>query len=180
MDRTRVSWVECLAVGFTAFGLFGTAGLALAMGAATLLVRSDVDPRKAFDLDPTLIVIAALAATIVGTVAWRWIVDRTDSSPRRGALAGLVVGCASHPIHWLLCVAYAVALQPAAGRSIGEKISTLAFLAVVATTISLFLFGWITVPLGAMLGYLAGRLHTTSRYACAAKKDKGLSEFRDV
>ena len=112
MGRTRVTWTECLLTGLFTFGLAGTGGLLLLIAGLIVLIRPGTSLSEAFGFDREMVAFAAGSATLAGAVSWRLIVRTPDSRPRYGALAGLVVGFAAHPLCWFLILAYQTALDP--------------------------------------------------------------------
>jgi hypothetical protein len=159
MSRTRVTWTECLLTSLLAFGIAGTGSLLLLIGGLILLIRSDTSLSEAFGFDLKMIAFAAGAATLAGTVSWRLIVRTPDSRPRFGALAGLVVGFAAHPLCWFLILAYQTALDPSLrSQSAYDVLFSQIFMTLWMSVSSLGLVGWVSMPLGAAIGYLARRI----------------------
>ena len=138
------SWKAVLIAG-TVFGLFGGAF-------AGLVVWNAVGQGwRGF------IPFAAFAAFAVGAVAWRWI------SPLKlrwsGAVAGAVAGLASHPLAWY---AFIVAAWVSGAKSSLSEPTVNPLEAVPAalffTAWSWLFTGWLTVPIGAALGYGLSRV----------------------
>lgn len=141
---------ECLLAGLV-FGLVGTAGLLLIFGGLIVFIRSDTSFRDYLrELDPTIVTCACLAASITGASAWRRIVPK-DSGPRRGALAGLVVGVAAHPVFWGLTCLFGAATDP---NRAGIFLAGIPFAFMFGCFSSLGMAGWVTAPLGGFLGAL--------------------------
>jgi hypothetical protein len=159
MGRTRVTWAECLLTGLFTFGLAGTGGLLVLIAGLILLIRPGTSLSEAFGFDREMVAFAAGSATLAGAVSWRLIVRTPDSRPRYGALAGLVVGFAAHPLCWFLILAYQTALDPSPrGQSAYNVLFNQVFMTLWMSVSSLGLVGWASMPLGAALGYLAKRI----------------------
>jgi hypothetical protein len=158
MTANRVSWMECLLVGVFVFGIAGTGGVLLMLDGLVRFVRSG---ESVWDgLDPTVVGFAVMAASLSGVVAWRVIVATKDSPPRRGTLAGLFVGIVAHPLCWFLVFGYQIARDPSLrSQSLQDVVFNLTFMTLWATTSSFGILGWISSPLGAMLGYLMKRIN---------------------
>ena len=158
MVKTGVTWVECLIVGLLAFGLAGTGILVLLVARLILLIRPDTG-LSAFDVDREAVIFAAVSATLAGAVCWRLIVRTPDSLPRRGALAGLAVGFAAHPLCWFLSLAYHTVIDPSLREESAYNILFgQLFMTLFMSASSLMLMGWISMPLGAAIGYAAKRI----------------------
>lgn len=105
---------------------------------------------------------STFAAFFWGTVLWALLAF----NPRRvttlfGAIVGLLVGLLSHPLAWYLAILYYYftgATDSLGGKTLrpGEGfIASFTF-----SMISLLLVGWITGPVGAMVGALMGYLQS--------------------
>jgi hypothetical protein len=163
MVATRVSWTECLLTGLLVFGLVGTGGLLLLIMGLVYLIRPDAGTPGTFSFDPSVVAFATVAATLAGAAAWRLIVARSDCPPWRGAVAGLVVGFVAHPLCWFLMILYQTACDPSLRRaSAHDVLFNLVFVTSWTSFASLGLVGWISMPLGAALGYLKKRITATA------------------
>ena len=107
----------------------------------------------------SIVVGSGVAAFAVSYVIWRLICSPvTPLSPRRGALAGALTGVLAHPIAWYLAVVWTYSwgrpLFPG-GKLVGpiEGIPV----SLVYAFFGVILTGWITVPAGAMGGWLLAR-----------------------
>jgi len=153
MAGARVSWTESLVVGVVVFGLAGTAGTLGLLAALIAYLRTDDGLWGS--LDPATVSCAAASASLVGVLTWRFTVGAEGASRWRGALAGLTVGLAAHPVCWLFYSVYAVASGVIGGGfSVRDLATTAVGVTVVATIWSVCVVGGITAPLGALLGYL--------------------------
>ncbi len=96
---------------------------------------------------------APLGAFLSGMGAWWWVAARArEVSGGRGALAGALAGCVSHPLSWGLLF---LLLDTTDGAPVkAESV-------VVLSLMSLVVIGWLTVPLGALLGWGVARWHGT-------------------
>ena len=82
MPAARVSWAECLVIGFLVFGLAGTSGVLLLLVGLVRLIRTD---QSSWDvIDPTIVAFAATAAALTGVLAWRRIMATRDARPLWG------------------------------------------------------------------------------------------------
>lgn len=158
MSRSRVGWVECLLVGIVVFGMLGTGGTLLGIAGMVLLIRGEL--MNFSDFDPTTIIAcAAVAASIVGILSWRFLVANPDARPTRGAAAGLLVGFLSHPLCWAIATLSHFLGEPTLRRdSLADSAFSVVFMTLLASFSSLGLTGWITMPLGAFLGYCTRRI----------------------
>lgn len=162
MRGPRVTWTECLLVGLFVFGLGGTSGLLILIAGLVLLIRPGTSASEAFQFDPGVTAFAAASATLAGVLAWRLAVATHGSRPWRGALAGLVVGFVSHPLCWFLLLAYQTAREPAVrSQSPYDILWGQLFMTLWLSVSSLGLVGWMSMPLGAALGYLTRRFQGT-------------------
>lgn len=103
-----------------------------------------------------MIAAAGTAAALTGGILWRWLVlSRPVVTRRRAVLVGGLAGLVAHPVAWYLMI---VALYVTGARgSLGDRTLTpLEGLwgSLVYSAWSLFLFGWITIPVGAFVGFL--------------------------
>ncbi len=119
------------------------------------------------------LVAAPLAGFLTGGVSWRLLVaQRKKRSVLAGAFAGALAGAVSHYVCWYLVFAAAAACYALTGRctgSLGDPPANLLQAlvgAAVYSGISLFFFGWFTIPAGGLLGawlaWLQGRTHVSS------------------
>src|SRR4051812_43857389 len=90
MARAKVNWTECVIVGVLVFGVVGTSALLAVLGGLIAYIRSDTVFWR--DLDPAVVICAASAAAVSGTVSWRLIVAPNEASRWTGLRAGLLVG----------------------------------------------------------------------------------------
>ena len=103
---------------------------------------------------------AALAAFLTGFGLWYWLIERRKALRRRaGILTGALAGALAHYLCWYLLILSANLdyLWFGTTSSLGEPpmnpFQALAGAAVFSGW-SLFLFGWVTIPAGALLGGL--------------------------
>ena len=165
MDRGRLAW--SLAVGGVA------ATVAFAVAAAVLLglggwnwenVVGLLRPEAAFG---PLLLTAPVGAFLAGCSLWYVAVERPGSAgAAKGAIVGAGIASAAHPLMWL---GSGVATTLARGRVLPTEPTGFVFgpigvvLFVLAATIwSLLLFGWATVPVGAVAGAGLGALRARS------------------
>lgn len=125
--------------------VFGLAGAL----AAWLVYRSGSSGELLTD-----IVIAGVSACIVGGLLWSKVAlkQTAAASVRRGALVGALIGFVSHPVYWYIWAVYSWAFQaPGVG---GPAMGPLHGLwgALLVSLLSWVVAGWITVPLGAVVG----------------------------
>jgi len=131
--------------------IFGAVGLGLAF----LIVFGR---GRAGDLWP-LVVASGLAAFAVSFVLWRGLCPPgRPFSARRGALAGALTGLLAHPVAWYL----AIVLNYLRGRASfpgNRPIGPIEGLGAsfVFAFFGLLLTGWLTVPVGAIAGWLLAR-----------------------
>jgi hypothetical protein len=111
---------------------------------------------------------AGTAAALTGGILWRWLVlKRSVVTRRRALLVGALVGLAAHPVAWYLLI---VALYVTGARSsLGER--TLdpwngLWGALIYSAWSLFLAGWLTVPAGAIVGFLLSQPKPATAIPC--------------
>jgi hypothetical protein len=107
-------------------------------------------------------IFAALAGALTAGFFWWFLLARRGRyHVRRGILAGMLAGFSGHWICWyLLIMTRNVCYWTTGGclSTLGERpVDPLYGLwgAVVLSAASLLLFGWLTIPLGALLGGLA-------------------------
>jgi hypothetical protein len=107
----------------------------------------------------SIVVASGVAAFAVSYVLWRVICspDRPLSA-RRGALAGALTGLLAHPVTWYLAVVWTYLR----GRVLfpgGKPVGPIEGLPVslVYAFFGLILTGWLTVPAGAIAGWLLAR-----------------------
>ncbi|MBK1649352.1 hypothetical protein [Rhabdochromatium marinum] len=103
---------------------------------------------------------AALAAFLAGFGLWYWLIERRKALRHRaGILTGALTGALAHYLCWYLLILSANLdyLWFGTTSSLGEPPMTpfqgLAGAAVFSGW-SLILFGWVTIPAGALLGWL--------------------------
>jgi hypothetical protein len=149
------SWGASLLVGLVGFGILGTAGV-LALAAGCLAYLRD-DRGLWEDLNPDLVACAGAAA---GVAAWRFVAGPAGSPLCRGARAGLIAGLAAHPLCWLLYGAQGLARgQFAVGGPAGLAMFFLLLLWPTAATLGAL--GWISGPLGALIGVVVAVITST-------------------
>jgi hypothetical protein len=155
LSRANVTWTECVIVGVLVFGVVGTGSLLVLLGGFIAYLRTDTNFWR--DLDLALVICAASAAAVSGIASWRLVVATNEARRRTGALAGLGVGIVVHPLCWLLYFAYGAAR----GQFPVDNPLTVVAGAALLTISSLGLLGWISAPLGALLGFLVVALKST-------------------
>ena len=107
----------------------------------------------------SIVVGSGVAAFAVSFVLWRVICSRDRPlSVRRGALAGALTGLLAHPVAWYLAVVWTYSR----GRPLfpgGKPVGPIEGLPVslVYAFFGVILTGWITVPAGAIAGWLLAR-----------------------
>jgi Na+/proline symporter len=171
MDQ-KASWGECLVVGLVGFGALGTAGTLALLAALVAYLRDDTGLWEGLNFD--LVACAVAAAAVAGAVAWR-VVEAPDATPgRRGARAGLIAGLAAHPLCWLLFGAQGLARGRFPSGS-PEQVAATFFVLLWPLAASLGALGWISAPLGAVIGYLAAAL-TSSTVTGPGAKGRGSHE----
>ncbi|WP_051023994.1 hypothetical protein [Thiorhodovibrio frisius] len=103
---------------------------------------------------------ATLAAFLTGFGLWFWLIERRQATRRRaGILTGALAGALAHYLCWYLLILSANLdyLWFGTTSSLGEPpMNPFQGLAGAAafSAFSLFLFGWVTIPAGALLGGL--------------------------
>lgn len=107
----------------------------------------------------SIVVASGVAAFAAGYVLWRVTCSPVrPHSARRGALAGALTGLLAHPVAWYLAVVWTYLR----GRSLfpgGKLVGPIDGLPVslVYAFFGLILTGWLTVPAGALAGWLLAR-----------------------
>jgi hypothetical protein len=104
---------------------------------------------------------APIAAFATAALFWWWLLDRPSIHTKtRGAIAGALAGAVAHYVCWLLLMLGASACHAVLGAcadSLGDvpmgPVDAL-WAAGLYSLFSLLLFGWLTVPAGAMAGAL--------------------------
>lgn len=103
---------------------------------------------------------ATLASFLTGFGLWSWLIERRAVTRRRaGILTGALTGTLAHYLCWYLLILSANLdyLWFGTTSSLGEPpmnpVQELGG-AAVFSGFSLFLFGWVTIPAGALLGWL--------------------------
>jgi hypothetical protein len=137
----------------------GIVGPASVFGAASFVLASlIVSERGRNDWWP-LVVASGLAAFSVSLILWRLLCATSPPvSGRRGALAGALTGLLAHPVAWYLALVWNYLLGHAS--SLGDKpadpLQSIGGSFVMAFW-SLLIAGWLTVPAGAIVGFLLAR-----------------------
>jgi hypothetical protein len=133
---------------------------ALIFGALGLVISYLILSGRAAGSDWWSIVVASgVAAVAVSYVLWRVLGSPAKAlSTRRGVLAGALTGLLAHPVAWYLAVVWTYlrghALFPNSklvGPIEGLPVS------LVYSFFGLILTGWLTVPAGAIAGWLLAR-----------------------
>ncbi len=112
-----------------------------------------------------MIYASAIAALILGTALWWLIVGRANNRLiLRGFIAGALVGLFSHPVAWYLSilVLYLSGTKSSLGEPTLDPIQGV-WSALVSSFMSLILFGWMTITIGAFLGGILGYLQSRSQ-----------------
>lgn len=132
--------------------------LAASMGASIFQLAMGFNPPVS--RDPVISVWAVAAAALVTALGfWQVImVEPRRITWQRGAIAGALTGLAAHPLAFLFS-AYISMLRfgPPAQNTPFENLVFPPVLAITLSGFSLLLFGWITVPLGALAGGVVAR-----------------------
>jgi len=144
---------------------------ALAISAVGLLCAAAIAslaPGRDYVLLP---VAAGLAAFITTFTLWWLFVSRpARPSTWRGVVVGGLSGLLAHPVCWylLICLNYVLASLAITPESVGgpplDPAEGLGG-ALILSLYSLFLFGWITVPAGALTGGIVGWWQARGREA---------------
>jgi hypothetical protein len=143
--------------------------------AAGGLLAGTLASREATNKSWELLPLAALvAALLTGAAVWRLLVQRAPGPGRwRPLLAGALTGAAAHYTCWYLlflsanvCTLFSDACLSSLGERPLDPLNAL-WGSAVFSAVSLAFFGWLTVPLGALLGWAYGR-RQASRAAAAA------------
>ena len=106
-----------------------------------------------------MVVASGVAASAVSYVLWRVLCSPgRPSSARRGALAGALTGLIAHPVAWYLAVVWTY-LRGHALFPNGKPVGPIEGLGpgFVFAFFGLILTGWLTVPAGAIAGWLLAR-----------------------
>jgi hypothetical protein len=106
-----------------------------------------------------LVVASGVAAFAVSFVVWRLLCGSGHPvSGRRGALAGALTGLLAHPVAWYLALVwnYLLGHTSSLGDTPSGPLESLAG-CLVMTFWSLLIVGWLTVPAGAVVGFLLAR-----------------------
>ncbi|MBM4377918.1 MAG: hypothetical protein FJ086_01215 [Deltaproteobacteria bacterium] len=91
-----------------------------------------------------MVLVCPPAAFLAGTVTWILVARGPGRvSGLRGALAGALAATLAHPLRWALLFA---------GIGPDERATSVADMVGVLIVASLILVGWLTVPVGAILG----------------------------
>jgi len=107
----------------------------------------------------SIVVASGVAAFAVSYVLWRALCSPVrPRSARRGALAGALTGVLAHPVAWYLAVVWTyLRSRPMfpGGKPVGpiEGLSV----SLVYAFFGLILTGWLTLPAGAIAGWLLAR-----------------------
>jgi hypothetical protein len=111
----------------------------------------------------SIVVASGVAAFAVSYVLWRVLCSPEKTMlPRRGALAGALTGVIAHPVAWYLAVVW----THLRGRTLfpnSKPVGPIEGLGVsfVYAFFGLILTGWLTVPTGAIAGWLVARRRGT-------------------
>ncbi len=115
-------------------------------------------------------VYTSVAAALTGGLLWWLLVVRPDNyAPERCVCVGALSGIAAHYVCWyMMIVSYwlCAVLWGGCLGSLGDRAMNplQAVLGAGAFSLgSLYLFGWVTVPAGAILGAIFGTLHDVRR-----------------
>ena len=106
-----------------------------------------------------LVAASGLAAFAVSLLLWRLLCGSgRPVTWRRGALAGALTGLLAHPVAWYLALVwnYAIGQTSSLGDRSTNALESLAG-AFIMTFWSLLIAGWLTVPAGAVVGFLLAR-----------------------
>ena len=110
------------------------------------------------------LVAAPAAAFLTGTALWwLFVARRARYSTSLGALTGAAAGAIAHYVCWYLVLVAAATCHALTGGctdSLGEAPMNIVRAVAAAglySMVSLFLFGWLTVPAGAIIGGLLAR-----------------------
>lgn len=149
--RHRGTYMEALLAGVC----FAVAALLVSTPAVRLLGNTD---------KPHLIFASTASAFITGMLLWKIVFARARKPiRRRGMIVGALVGIVSHPLAWYLAYLWAAYVEGerfGLGSPIMVPFKALG-ISVGLAGISLVLVGWITAPVGAIVGgaldYVAGR-----------------------
>jgi hypothetical protein len=142
------------------FALLAAAGGALVFLAAFQFKQTTAD-------NGIISVWSAAGAAFVCALTFWWllIVRPNRLTWKRGALAGALTGLAAHPLAFLLAQA---AWLIYGGYTQSEGLELVALMPALALAMSLWswmLFGWVTVPLGAVTGGLLAGIFGRTRSA---------------
>jgi hypothetical protein len=147
---------ESLPVGILVFGLIGTSGVLVLLKGVINFLRTDTDFWK--ELDGRLVVCAAVGAALAGTLCWQTML-RHEPSPRSGAGYGLMTGLAAHPLCWFLYFStHLIWGDSFHFKTPKEWLFLLTVGVLLASVSSLGMVGWLSGPVGALLGYLTFRI----------------------
>lgn len=120
---------------------------------------------------------SAIAASITGGLLWRWL-HRPHAKPTsiRGFWIGALAGLVSHPIAWYLALVWNYFFGEG-GLASDQPLNPLQAIpgALVFTLWSIPLAGWLTIPLGGMVGYILQNLAVLAPNAKTSPSSK--SEF---
>ncbi|NPV78340.1 MAG: hypothetical protein HPY59_18445 [Anaerolineae bacterium] len=157
-DRMQSSLKSSLVMGVACAGV----------GAITGVLVVNVASGKGYGW---FLVAAPLAGFLAGGTFWRLVAQRNKRSVLAGAFAGALAGTASHFLCWYLvfaATAVCYALTSRCTDSLGDPPANLLQAlvgAAVYSGVSLFFFGWLTIPagglLGALLAWLQRRTHSS-------------------
>ncbi len=171
----RPRWGEALVVGVLVFGLIGTMMFWTLLGALVVFIRSDTKFGSFFqNLALSAVSSVAVAAAFVGVLAWR-LVKGNGTRLKRGALAGATTAFLAHPLaSFLYGVCGAIILKADWLQAVSHVLTATWFL----TFSSVIMVGWISVPLGALLGTATTAvLSSVRRSEMSKSKD---DEYLDV
>jgi hypothetical protein len=128
-------------------------GLIAALAGATLFEVA-MGFSKPSSADPILSVWAVAAAAFLTAIFFWWLfIDRLRKyGTRRDAIAGALAGLFAHPLAFTLQAYYSLLRNGPPEGNWGESLLSASLIGWPLSALSLLLFGWLTVPLGAAGG----------------------------
>lgn len=144
-----------------------TAAVAVVAALGALVVAGAVG--YLFFRQPSMVVGAIAGAGLVAPAAWWLLVEYPGKATvARGLCAGGLTGAAAHPVMWAVWFGAGLDLGPVDGGPVRFLLGLVAYagylllVGVGASLYSLLFVGWVTVPLGAVVGALLGQARERS------------------
>jgi hypothetical protein len=154
--RHVAGWTTLLLVGFSA----ACAALIAAICVLKVFFPGELAPRFM-----TFVVASCLIAALLGPALWWWAIIKPDRlSTRRGIGVGALGGILVHPLVLYTLFVEAYLTRQSTALPVGNPTNPLLDLvsALLGGIMSVLFAGWITVPIGAMAGWIIALLQSRS------------------